>query len=165
MKNFIIILVSVIVFFGLSFNLHSQNRKLYDINADPVQQFEKAVKEAKETNKHVMLQIGGNWCSWCIRFHDFYENDVELDSLLKSNYVIINVNYDSKKKQELFTQLGYPQRFGFPVIVITDVTGNRLHTQNSWYLEDGKDSYDKEKFKSFLKNWTVKAVSSESYKK
>ena len=165
MKNFKIILVLIVVFSGLSFNLHSQNKKLYDTKVDPVQQFETAIKEAEKTNKHVMLQIGGNWCSWCIRFHNFYENDAELDSLLKSNYVIINVNYDPKKEQELFTQLGFPQRFGFPVIVITDAEGNRIHTQNSWYLEDGKDSYDKEKYKSFLRNWTVRAVSSGSYKK
>ena len=68
------------------------------------------------------------------------------------------MNYDPKKKQELFIQLGFPQRFGFPVIVITGAAGNRLHIQNSWYLKDGKDSYDREKFKSFLKNRTVRAV-------
>jgi len=29
----------------------------------------------------VLIQIGGNWCSWCIRFHDFYKNDAELVEL------------------------------------------------------------------------------------
>ncbi|MCD4792570.1 MAG: thioredoxin family protein [Bacteroidales bacterium] len=162
MKNIRIIIISLILFSVSGLKLYSQKKILYDINADPLQQFEKAIKEAEKTNKHVMLQIGGNWCPWCFRFHDFYKNDAELDSLLKTNYVIINVNYDPKKKQELFTKLGFPQRFGFPVIVITDAAGNRLHTQNSWYLEDGKDSYNKEKFKSFLKNWTVEAINSEN---
>ncbi len=164
MKNTGIIFFLIIAFSVSGNKSYSQKRTLYNINADPLQQFEKAIKEAEKTNKHVMLQIGGNWCPWCFRFHDFYENDAELDSLLKTNYVIINVNYDPKKKQELFTKLGFPHRFGFPVIVITDAAGNRLHTQNSWYLEDGKDSYNKEKFKSFLINWTVKTVSWESYK-
>ena len=112
-----------------------------------------------------MVQIGGNWCSWCFKFHDFYSNDKELDSLLESNYVLINVNYNPKNKHDLFKQLDFPQRFGFPVIVISDAEGKRLHTQNSWYLEDGKGSYDREKFKSFLKNWTAKAVDPESYEK
>ena len=87
-----------------------------------------------------------------------------LDSLINSNYVIINVNYDPKKNQLFFKDLGFPQRFGFPVIVIINSDGERIHTQNSWYLEDGKSSYDKEKFKSFLKNWTVQAIDPDSYK-
>ncbi len=145
--------------------LFSQVKKIYDVNANPTKQFEEALKIASEQNKHVILQIGGNWCSWCIRFHNFYHNDNELDSLMKADYVIINVNYNPKNDMTLFTQLDYPQRFGFPVIVVADVKGKRLHTQNSWYLEDGKDSYDKEKIKSFLKNWTVKSVNPDSYKK
>ena len=160
MKHIIFLFLINIIVIQSSF---SQARKLYDTDLDPIQQFENAIKEAKETNKHVMVQIGGNWCPWCFRFYDFYENDPELDSLVKSNYVTIHVNYDPKKKQELFTLLAFPQRFGFPVIVIADSTGKRLHTQNSWYLEDGKNSYDKEKFKSFLKSWTVKAVNPENY--
>ncbi len=150
------------IFYTTSF---SQKKKLYDVNANPVEQFNKAIKNAKLNNKHVMIQIGGNWCSWCYKFHDFYENDTELDSLLKSNYIVININYNKKSANDsFFKQLGYPQRFGFPVIVITDANGKRLHTQNSWYLEDGKSSYDKKKFKSFLKNWTVEAVSDRTYK-
>jgi thioredoxin-related protein len=141
----------------------SQTNKLYDVEADPYEQFEKAKSEAKLQNKNVMMQIGGNWCSWCIRFHEFYKTDKELDSLMNSNYIIINVDYDKKKNQDFFGSLGYPQRFGFPVFVITDANGNRLHTQNSWYLEDGSKSYDKEKVKAFINDWTIQAISSESY--
>jgi len=68
-----------------------------------------------------MIQIGGNWCSRCYKFHDFYTKDVQLDSMINADYVVIRVNYDkSMKNEQLFVQLGYMQRFGFPVIVITD---------------------------------------------
>ncbi len=150
--------------FGLS--AYSQREKLYNANADGLQQFKTAVEQAQKENKHVMVQIGGNWCSWCYKFHDFYKNDAELDSVINADYIIIRVNYDkSMKNEQLFAQLGYPQRFGFPVIVICNAEGKRLHTQNSWYLEDGKGSYNKDKFLAFLKNWTVKAVNPDSYKK
>lgn len=155
-----------VFFVSVSITSFSQREKLYDVNIDGLQQFNAAVEKANIENKHVMVQIGGNWCSWCYKFHDFYKNDSMLDSLTEANYIVIRVNYDKSMKNEiLFAQLGYPQRFGFPVIVICDAEGNRLHTQNSWYLEDGKGSYDREKFLAFLKNWTVKAVSPESYKK
>jgi len=46
--------------------------------------------------------------------------------------------------------LGYPQRFGFPVFVVLDDKGNRLHTHNSDYPEEGK-YHSKEKVLEFLK--------------
>jgi len=162
MKQIISLITILFFMYTVSF---SQREKLYDIDANPSEQFKEAIKKAKLENKHVMIQIGGNWCSWCYKFNDFYKNDTELDSMIKADYVVIHVNYNPKNKHDLFERLDFPQRFGFPVIVIVDAEGKRLHTQNSWYLEDGKESYDKEKFKSFLKNWTVKAVDPESYKK
>lgn len=160
MKKTIIIIFINIVFLNYSY---SQKIKIYDVNIDTNVQFEDALKIAKTENKHLMLQIGGNWCSWCIKFHQFYKNDSELDSFLNANYVIINVDYSPKKDQRLFTKLEYPQRFGFPVFVVTDFNGRRIHTQNSWYLEDGKDSYDKKKVMSFFKNWTPKSINPKSY--
>jgi thioredoxin-related protein len=144
---------------------YSQTRKLYDINANPFEQFEVAKADAKAENKHIMIQIGGNWCTWCFKFHDFYQNDNELDSIIKSNYIVMNVAFDPVKNQDFFASMAYPQRFGFPVIVITDAEGNHLHTQDSWYLEDGVSSYNKDKFKAFLKNWTRQALNPNSYKK
>ncbi len=160
-KNFYFILLFLIIF---SNQLFSQT-KIYDVNANPTKQFEEALILAKSQNKHVMLQIGGNWCSWCIKFHDFYKNDAELDSMVNADYIIVNINYNPKNDMTLFTKLKFPQRFGFPVLVVTDADGNLLHTQNSWYLEDGGKSYDKKKVKSFFKNWNVRSLSPNSYLK
>lgn len=145
-------------------NVSAQTEKLYNVEANPFEQFDKAKQEAKTEGKYVMLQIGGNWCKWCIKFHDFYTKDETLDSIIRANYIVINVAYEPTKHQDFFATLGYPQRFGFPVFVITDAAGNRLHTQNSWYLEDGVSSYDKEKVKSFLNDWSLRATNPESYK-
>lgn len=161
MKGRLIIVFGLLLF---SSQLFSQT-KIYDVNANPVKQFEDALVKAKQENKHVILQIGGNWCSWCIKFHNFYKEDAELDSMVNANYVVINVNYNPKNDMTLFTKLKFPQRFGFPVLVVTDANGNLLHTQNSWYLEDGRTSYNRKKVKSFFKNWTVKALDPNSYKK
>lgn len=58
--------------------------------------------------------------------------------------------------------LGFPQRFGFPVVVILDRNGNRIHTQNTAYLEKEK-SYDKKVMMEFLKQWSPVALDPESY--
>jgi thioredoxin-related protein len=131
---------------------------LYNPEADAREDIAAAVKQAKAANKHVLLQIGGNWCPWCVKLDGFMAEDVQVDSLLKADYVRVMVNYSKENKnEEVMKHLGNPQRFGFPVLVILDQEGMRLHTQDSWYLEKDK-FYDKEKLMHFLEMWSVAAV-------
>lgn len=123
----------------------------------------KAIKEANRIGKHVLIQIGGNWCVWCARFHEFVKNDPQLDSALKSGYIVYNLNYSKENiNKNLMAKLGYPQRFGFPVFVVLDKEGKRIHTQNSAYLEQDK-SYSKEKIMEFLNNWNSTALDPKQY--
>ncbi len=138
--------------------------KLYHPEENAKQGIAKAVKEAKDAGKHVFIEIGGNWCIWCARFNDFVHNDHSIDSLISSNYVVYHLNYSKENKNtELLARYGYPQRFGFPVFLILDGKGDLLHTQTSWYLEEGK-SYDKEKVMAFFSDWSKKALDPAQYK-
>ena len=65
----------------------------------------------------------------------------------------------------MFAKYGYAQRFGFPTFVILNEKGERIHTQNSEYLEDGKKSYDQRKVQSFLEMWSPRALNPEMYGK
>lgn len=138
---------------------------LYDQNADPFKQLEQATKQAKADGKHIFIQIGGNWCVWCYRFNRFCTNDPQIDSLIKKDYVVLHVNYSKENKNLPFLEkMEYPQRFGFPVFLILDANGKRLHTQNSALLEDGK-GYSKEKIFDFLTQWNASSLKAEHYKK
>lgn len=141
----------------------TQNKLVYNPNADAKSDIESAIKQAQQENKHVFLQIGGNWCPWCIKFHQFIEADEELKTQMNNSYVVVKVNYDRDNRQEdLLRKLEYPQRFGFPVFVVLDETGKRIHTQNSAYLEKEK-SYDKKTVMGFFKNWSPTAIDPASY--
>lgn len=125
----------------------------------------RAITEAKKSGKHVLIQIGGNWCSWCARFHEFVTKDAQLDSLMNTNYVVYHLNYSKENyNAKLLTKYNFPQRFGFPVFLILDSEGNLLHTQNSWYLEDGKTSYERDKVKSFFSEWSKRSLDPSQYK-
>ncbi len=138
--------------------------KLYNPKLDASQQIDNAVALAKKENKHVLLQIGGNWCGWCIMLHKFYAAESQIDSILKKDYVVEYINFSKENKNlETLKNLEYPQRFGFPVLVILDGNGKRLHTQNTVYLEQGR-GYSKKRVFEFLKNWKPSALDPATYK-
>ena len=157
MKTLLVILL-------FSFTAVQAQDKLYHPEANAPKDIAAAIDQAKKEHKYVLLQGGGNWCSWCIEFARFAKADPQIDSLIKSSFVWYHLNYSKENKNpETFARFGYPQRFGFPVFIILDETGKRIQTQNSEYLEDGKKSYDKRKVLAFLEMWTPNALNPKMY--
>jgi thioredoxin-related protein len=156
----------LLILFLVSTLLHAQDKvQIYNPLADARYDLQQAIQLAGEENKHVLVQIGGNWCPWCVRLHDFFASEAVIDSILKADYVLVRINYSKENKNpEILARLGYPQRFGFPVLVVMDAEGNRLHTQNTGYLEQDK-GYSLEKVKGFLLNWNRAAIDPATYQK
>ena len=161
MKQVIVILVLVTISLGIS----AQDKvELYNPNLDGMEQIDKAIEKAEASGKHVFIQLGGNWCGWCILFDKFVKDDQELTELINDNYVVVHLNYSRENKNEdCLKRLEYPNRFGYPVFIILDGKGNRIHTQNSALLEEGK-GYNRKDVLNFFKAWTVAAVDPASYK-
>jgi thioredoxin-related protein len=135
------------------------SEKIYNPTLNAKNDIDLAVKKAKTEGKNVMIQIGGNWCPWCIRVHRFMDSDAEISQVLKNGYVFVLVNYSKENKnEEAISLLQNPTRFGFPVFVVLNADGKVIHIQDSGYLEEGK-SYSKEKLLRFIKLWTPQAVS------
>ncbi|MCO5285621.1 MAG: thioredoxin family protein [Chitinophagaceae bacterium] len=136
---------------------------VYNPAADAKKEIATAVAKAKAENKNVFLQIGGNWCIWCLYFNNLTTQDAELKSYMEQNYNVVHVNYSEENKNlDVLASLDYPQRFGFPVFVILDQNGKRIHTQNSEYLEEGK-GHSKKKVMQFLQQWSPSALDPSKY--
>ena len=133
-------------------------KKIYTPEANGKEDISKAVQKAKEEGKHVMVQIGGNWCSWCLLFHKYINEDAEITKTIADNYVFMLLNYSQENKNaELMAKYNNPGRMGYPVFLILNGEGQLIHTQDSGLLEEGK-GYNKTKVMTFLKNWTKAAV-------
>jgi thioredoxin-related protein len=151
------ILSTLIVFFSLSLN-GQETKKLYDPTLDGMKQIKEAVSKAAGEGKHVLIQYGGNWCGWCIKFDAFCKADTAISTIISKNYVPVKLNYDPLNKNEAANAyLGNPTRFGFPVFVVLDAKGNILHIQDSGLLEEGT-GYSKQKVTGFFRNWTKSAI-------
>lgn len=132
--------------------------QIYDPKADAMAELDAALAKAKTSGKHVIVKIGGNWCPWCYLLHDELESRPELGKLVADNYVFLRVNWDPQNHNEkVMERLENPSRFGFPVLVVLDADGKRLHTQDSGLLESG-DHHDPRKVASFLQKWTPAAL-------
>lgn len=152
-----------LIFSVLSSLVSAQDLKVYKPGADAAAEISEAVSKAGREGKHVFLQIGGNWCVWCLRFNELVTENDTLSNQLSTNYVVVHVNHSKENKnEEVLASLGYPQRFGFPVFVVLDGKGNRIHTQNSAYLESGK-GHNPTKVLEFLNNWSPPAIDPRSY--
>ena len=161
-----ILLVALVA--TLSVLLHAQTamKKVYDEDLNPIVQIDEAVAKARQEGKHVVCQLGGNWCPWCLRFADFASRDSLISQVIDQHYVYIHVNYNPRKTeeeskarltQEMLQRLNNPVRFGFPVFVVLDGEGKVIHIQDSSFLEEGK-GYNQEKVLRFFNCWTPKAV-------
>lgn len=156
-KIFRLLMISALMFYSSAL-MAQETKKLYDPSLDGMKQIKNAVAEAGKANKHVLIQYGGNWCPWCIRFHEFCKSDTSIMKIISEDYIPVNLNYDpSNKNLPSNEYLGNPVRFGFPVFIILDGKGKVLHIQDSGLLEEGK-GYSKEKVLGFFKNWTAKAL-------
>ncbi len=160
MKKIILLLFLVPMFVSAQ----KEKATIYHPDADAKAEVNEAIKKATAENKHVLLMLGGNWCRWCIMFDKFQHANASVDSALQANYIFQHVNYSKENKNlDLLAQLEFPQRFGYPVFIVLNQKGERIHTQNSAYLEEG-EGYSAKKVIEFLDQWSAKALKTENYK-
>ncbi|MDV3741502.1 thioredoxin family protein [Elizabethkingia anophelis] len=115
--------------------------------------------QAKKENKNIMIQAGGNWCIWCLRFNNYVQTTPELKKLVDDNYIYYHLNYSPDNKNEkIFAKYGNPgDKYGYPVFIVLDKDGKQIHTQDSSVLEEGK-GYSLDKVKKFFEDWKPKAM-------
>lgn len=132
--------------------------KPYHPEDNASQKIEEAVKMAKASHKNVMIQAGGNWCIWCLRFNKFVQDTPELKNLVDQNYIYYHLNYSPENKNEaIFEKYNNPgKKYGYPVFLVLDENGKLIHTQDSAVLEDG-NGYSLEKVKKFFTEYAPKS--------
>jgi len=149
----------IIILIISSISIKAQEaKKLYEPTLDGMKQLNEAISQAKNSGKHVLVQYGGNWCPWCIKFDAFCKADTAISKVISTNYIPVKLNYSPENKNDASNEfLGNPTRFGFPVFIIIDGKGKILHIQDSGLLEEGK-GYNQEKVIRFFSSWTVAAL-------
>ena len=126
----------------------------YDPERDAAADIAAAVAEAKRSKRHVLIEVGGEWCGWCHRLDEYLKANRKLNALLERNFVVVKVNYSPENENEEVLS-GYPEVAGYPHFFVLDGRGKLLHSQDTAKLEKRK-SYHARKFKRFLTRWGPK---------
>jgi thiol:disulfide interchange protein len=120
----------------------------FDPGRDAAKDVAAAVALAAGSGRHVLVDVGGEWCSWCHVMDRFFEGNAELTKLRDRNYVWVKVNW-SKENPNAALLSRWPKVRGYPHLFVLDARGELLHSQDTGELEAGK-SYDVAKFTAFL---------------
>ncbi len=128
----------------------------FDPARDPVADLETAKVEARRGGKRILLDVGGQWCSWCHLLDAFVAGDAEIRSFRDANYVWMKVNYSEDNENAAFLSR-FPAITGYPHLFVLEADGQLLHSQFTGELEKGK-GYDRGKFFAFLRQWAPPAA-------
>jgi thiol:disulfide interchange protein len=123
----------------------------FDPTRDAAADVAAAVAAARSQNKRVLVDVGGEWCSWCHIMDRFFAADAEARALRDKAYVMVKVNFSPENRNEAFLSR-WPRIAGYPHLFVLGPDGALLHSQDTGDLEAGK-GYDRAKFLAFLEAW------------
>jgi len=124
----------------------------FDPARDPAADVAHAVALASSQHKRVLVDVGGEWCSWCHIMDRFFETDREARELRDRGFVLVKVNYSKDNTNTAF--LGrWPKIRGYPHLFVLGPDGALLHSQDTSELEAG-NGYDRQKMLAFLRAWS-----------
>jgi thiol:disulfide interchange protein len=131
-------------------------REKFDPARDPKADLAAAMVSATKHHRNIVLDVGGEWCGWCVYMDKFFVQHPELADLREANYVWVKVNFSKENENKEFLA-AYPEPAGYPHLLVLDSSGKLLKSQDTSELELGK-GYDMDKFTEFLKKWSPAAA-------
>ena len=123
----------------------------FDPKRNASEDIREAVVDAKETGRRVLLDVGGEWCIWCKRLDQFFEENKDVAEVLHRNFVTVKVNYSKENTNEAVLSR-YPKVAGYPHLFVLENDGTLIHSQDTGQLEKGK-GHDRDKILAFLNAW------------
>lgn len=133
--------------------------KPYNPKANAEADINKLIAQAKKEGKNIMIQAGGNWCIWCLRFNNFVQTTPELKETVDKNYLYYHLNYspDNENPKVFAKYIDIKEKMAYPFFMVLDKNGKLIHVlKDSSVLEEGK-GYSAEKVKEFFNQWAPKS--------
>lgn len=147
--------------------LKADKTALYDETADARKQIAAAMKAAGKENRRVLIQWGGNWCSWCHLLHAKFKSDPALKKELLYEYdlVLVDAGKDGKNLDVAAMYKADVVSGGYPYLTILDPAGNVIANQETGSFETkggSEPGHDADKVLAFLKSHEAKPLAADA---
>ncbi len=93
----------------------------FDPARDPARDLDSALKIAHAAGRRVLIEVGGEWCSWCHILDRFFEANPDLRRYRDANYVWLKVNWSPENTNQAFLRR-YPAIDGYPHMFVLDAS-------------------------------------------
>src|SRR4029434_6330075 len=70
----------------------------FDPARDPARDLEVALRMAHAAGRRVVIEVGGEWCSWCHILDRFFEANPDLKRFRDANYIWLKVNWSPENQ-------------------------------------------------------------------
>ena len=125
--------------------------RAYDPARDPYADGRDALALARDTDRRVLIELGGEWCQWCHVLERFWNRNARVRAALDRHFVLLKVNVSEENDNATFLA-GLPPNLGFPHIYVAADDGQILHSQDTAeFLVDGH--YDERRMLGFIERW------------
>ena len=120
----------------------------FDPARDAARDLDAALAKARAERKRVIVDVGGEWCSWCHILDRFFAANPGLLAWREAHYVWLKVNF-SRANENRALLSRWPAVAGYPHLFVLDAGGALVHSQDTSELEEGK-GYGLAKVRAFL---------------
>jgi len=134
-------------------NLLPEYSLKYDPLRDPFKDGAEAIKLAKQTNRRVLIEVGGEWCKWCHILDDFLDKNPDIKDRLHKTFVMLKVNVSDANNNHSFLK-AFPKPLGYPHMYVTEKNGDILWSKDTAdFLIKGQ--YSRQQFNQFFDRWAI----------
>jgi len=128
--------------------------RVYDPGRDPFADGKAAIALAAETGRKVLIEVGGDWCTWCHVLERTLRDNPQLARVMNEHYVLLKVNVSEDNHNTEFMR-SMPVLYGYPQLFVAQGDGAIVHAQDpSNFIRYG--SYDPDLILAFLKRWAAR---------
>ena len=105
-------------------NVWGENEHLpYDESANAEIDLAYAITEANKANKHVLIEMGANWCPDCRTLGRYFQR-ADIKAWLDERFIVVAVDVGEwDKNLEIAERYGNPISEGIPSLVVLDSKG------------------------------------------
>ena len=128
--------------------------KVYNDQRDPFKDATAALTLAKSTNRNVLIEVGGDWCTWCHKMDAFLLKNPKVYQALHSKYVLLKINVSDSNKNTAFMK-SLPPVLGYPHMYVSTASGKMLLSKDTAELQDN-NGYSTDYWLTFLNKWQSK---------